>query len=244
MNVDVIPAPKEFALSKIYGKTVIVLDIFRSTSTIVTALANGCREVIPVSTPQEARLVAAKHPNWAVVAGESEGVKVPGFDLGNSPLEFTEAAVRDKKVILATTNGTAAIKRSKPAKHVLIGSFLNLNAVCTCALAYHKDIVLFCAGADGGIALEDVLAAGCYLTVLKQYCPDLRLTELSETFSYLSNYFQDQMKSLLSTSRSGLNLQKLGYQDDLDFCLQKNRYHLVPVYKQGSIKLSQPVLTG
>ncbi len=243
MTVDVIPTLKEMTPHKIYRKTVIVLDIFRCTSTVVTALANGCKEVIPVFTPEEAELIITKAPRSSyLLAGESGGIKLPGFDLGNSPLEFSDCAVRGKKVILATTNGTAAIKRCKPAKHVLIGSFLNLNAVCSCALAYQKDITIVCAGTQGNIALEDVLAAGCLITVLKKCLQDIRLSEPARTFYYLYNYFKDHLNRILSTSRNGLNLQKLGYSQDIEFCLQKNRYNIVPILKQNSIKLTQPAV--
>ena len=239
MIIDVIPILKELTPQKVYGKTAIVLDIFRCTSSIVTALANGCKEVIPVSSPGEAYIIGAKYSrNSYLLAGETNGVKIPDFDLGNSPLEFKDNQVRGKKIILATTNGTTAIKLSKPAKHVLIGSFLNINAVCSYALTNHKDVIIICAGNGGNIALEDVMAAGGYVTVLRKYCQDIRFGELARTFYYLFNYFQDSLDHILSTSRSGINLQKLGYGQDLEFCLQKNKYNIVPILKQNSIKLS------
>ncbi len=238
MLVDVIPTVKEVSAQKIYGKTVIVLDIFRCTSTIVTALANGCTEVIPVSSPQEARTVAAKYPqNKCVTAGEINGAKVHGFDLGNSPLEFLDYPLRGKPVILATTNGTDSIKKSKQAKHVLIGSFLNMNAVCSRALSLQRDIIMVCAGTRGNIALEDIMAAGCYACTFGKHNQDIRLSELSRTFYYLYNFFQEHLTQILWTSRSALNLRKLGYENDIKFCLQKNKYRIVPVFRQNSIKL-------
>ena len=243
MMVDVIPTLKEVKAQKVYGKTVIVLDIFRCSSTIVTALANGCKEILPALTPQEAKYILEKNNDGSyLVAGEYRAVKCSGFEAGNSPLEFHEDLVRDKALILATTNGTKAIRSCKPAKHVLIGSFLNVEAVCLRALGYQKDIMIVCAGSQGNIALEDVLAAGYHVSVLKKQMPDIRLGELARTFYYLYIYFRDDMRQILKTTRSGINLQNTGYEGDIDYCLQENLYRVVPVFKHNSIKLSQPIL--
>lgn len=238
MIVDIIPSLKDLSPPKIYGKTVIVLDIFRCTSSIVTALANGCKEVVPVRSPLEAKETAAKYAAGTVVlAGEIKGAKIDNFDLGNSPLEFSQEAIRDKTVILSTTNGTEAIKASKPAKNIIIGSFLNVSAACSRAVTYHKDIVIVCSGADGNIALEDLMGAGCHVSRLKQYYQDVRLSDQARTFYYLYQYFKKNLLQVLQTSRSGLNLQNLGYEKDIPFCLQKNLYKLAPVYQNNSVQL-------
>lgn len=243
MIVDVIPTLKELVPQKIYGKTVIVLDIFRCTSTIVTALANGCREVVPLQNADELEMILTKRPrNSCMLAGETHGAKIPGCDLGNSPIEFTFNEITNKSILLITTNGTDAIRQCKPAKAVLIGSFLNLNAICSRAVTYNRDIVIVCAGTRGNIALEDIMAAGCHADRLKKYYQDVRLSDLARTFFYLYNYFAENLIHILSASRSGLNLQNLGYQQDITFCLQKNIYKIAPVFHNNTIQLSQPVL--
>jgi len=238
MIVDVIPSIKDLSPTKIYGKTVIVLDIFRCTSTIVTALANGCREVIPARSELEAKEIAAKlEPNSFVLAGEVRGTKIKNFDFGNSPLEFSQEVIRDKTIILSTTNGSEAIKASKSAKHIIISSFLNVSAACSRAVTYHKDIVIICSGTNGNIALEDLMGAGCHVSRLKHYYQDVMLSDQARTFYYLYNYFKENLNQVLQTSRSGLNLQHLGYEQDIAFCLQKNLYKLAPVYQNNSISL-------
>lgn len=240
MNVDIIPTFKDISPQKIYGKTAIVLDVFRCTSTIITALANGCKEVIPASDDVEAESLASKLPrNSYILAGEIKGQKLPGFELGNSPVEFTRYPVRQKTVILTTTNGTEAIKICKPAKHVLIGSFLNVSSVCSRAATYQKDIIVACAGTRGNISLEDIMAAGCLIAELKQSSIETRCCDLARTFYYLYKYFKDNLEQILLTSRSGLNLQRLGYEHDITFCLQQDLYRIVPVYKNGVIRLSE-----
>lgn len=245
MIVDIIPSTKDLSPPRIYGKTVIVLDIFRCTSTIVTALANGCKEVIPARSAAEALEIAAKmDANTYVLAGEVKGAKIENFDFGNSPLEFSQNVIRNKTVILSTTNGTEAIKASKPAKNIIISSFLNIAAACSRAVTYHRDIVIVCSGTNGNIALEDLMAAGCHVSRLKQFYQEIRLSEQARTFYYLYKYFKENLHQVLQTSRSGLNLQNLGYEKDIPFCLQKNIYKLAPVYKNNSVQLQYASLVN
>lgn len=237
MLVDVIPSLKEVTPQKIYGKTAIVLDIFRCTSTIVTALANGCSEVIPALNQIEALELAAKlPPETYLMAGEIKGEKIKNFNLGNSPIEFTRKQVEGKKVILTTTNGTKAIRSCKPAKHVLIGSFLNASAITLCAAGYAKDIVIVCAGTRGNISLEDVMGAGFLVSELKKETQDIRLNQLANTFFYLYKYFKEHLNHLLTKTRSSTNLERLGYGADISYCLQKNKFQVVPIFKQNSVK--------
>lgn len=239
MNIDVIPNLKELTPQKIYGKTAIVLDILRCTSTIITALANGCRQVIPTQSPREAADLINKYPQSSVlVAGENKGAKIPGFDLGNSPVEIAGSPLKGKILIISTTNGTTAIRSCKSAKHVLIGSFLNVSAVCARAISNQKDTVIICAGTEGNIALEDIMAAGCFVSEFKKSSQDMRYSDLAKTFYYLYKYFKNNLEQILLTSRSGLNLQSLGYRQDILHCLQKDLYKIVPVYKNNTVQLA------
>lgn len=245
MIVDVIPSIKEVTPQKIYGKTVIILDIFRCTSTIVTASANGCLEIIPVVDVEEAIHVSSRlEAGTFIIAGEIGGEQINGFDLGNSPLEFSKERVFGKKIILSTTNGTRAIKACKPAKNMLVGSFLNAGAVTSCAVGYSRDITIVCAGTKGNLSLEDVMGAGYHVAQLKKYTEDIRLSELAKTFFYLYEYFKDHLNQLLVTTRSGSNLQRLGYGSDIDYCLQKNIYKVVPVFRQNLIKPARSLLVS
>lgn len=244
MIVDVIPSLKELNPQKIYGKTVIVIDIFRCTSTIVSALANGCKEIVPVINADEAIHTLSKNniKQSILIAGESSGKKTPEFQLGNSPFEFSKKKVNGKKIILSTTNGTVAIRNCKPAKHVLIGSFLNVSAVCSCALGYRKDIIVVCSGTRGSIALEDVMAAGCHILKLNELSLDVRLSELAKTFYYLYLHFKDNLKQLLTESRSGINLINLGFEKDIEECLQFDKYKAVPVFLNNTIKINKTIV--
>lgn len=137
----------------------VVFDVLRATTTITTALANGCQRIIPVAQVEQARELAAKHPT-ALLGGERGAVKLPGFALGNSPLEYTSQRVAGKNIILTTTNGTGAIvQAARQAPVVLIGCLLNARAVAK-RLVHYNQVLLLCAGTRGQFSLEDSLAAG------------------------------------------------------------------------------------
>ncbi|MTI80224.1 MAG: 2-phosphosulfolactate phosphatase [Firmicutes bacterium] len=140
-------------------RVAVVLDVLRATTTITTALKNGCREVIPVADVDEARKLG-DDPN-VLLCGERSAVKLPGFNLGNSPLEFNCDTVSGKTVVLTTTNGTGAIKMAaKKSGTVVIGSLLNSKAVAKKLLQFNGDILLVCSGTRGNFSMEDTLAAG------------------------------------------------------------------------------------
>lgn len=238
MNLEVLTTLQDVTPEKVCGKTAIVFDVLRCTTSIVTALANGCPEVVPVFSEGEAReLFNQSSVPGVLLAGESGGVKIPGFHLGNSPMEFTSRLVRNKTIIMTTTNGTQAIRKCREAFAVFIGSFLNLTAVCRKALATGRDIVVICAGWRGKTALEDLIAAGMTVAVCRRLKPAICLAEPASTLFHLYSYLKKNMKPVIYTSRSGVNLRSLGFKRDIDFSLQKNRYNIVPVYRDNSIQI-------
>src|SRR5690554_3052027 len=148
--------PAEFA-----GKTVVVIDVLRASSTILTALANGCPEVIPVAEPKEAFALAEKYGrDQVLLGGEREARKIRGFDLGNSPDEYGKEVVAGKKLIFTTTNGAKAFLEAGGAAEILVGAFLNISRVCSYLKKKKREIFLFCAGRKGRLALEDLFCAG------------------------------------------------------------------------------------
>ena len=152
MKIDVIPVYGKVLSNHISSCTVIVVDVLRSTSCIITAVGNGATKVVPAIDPGEAAMLASRlGAQDVVLAGEREAVKLPDFDLGNSPYEFTKEAVCDRSVIISTTNGTAAIHGMSAAKEVLIGGMINRTAVAKKAVELGNDIIIVCAGTYGQI---------------------------------------------------------------------------------------------
>lgn len=149
------------------GTTCVVIDVLRATTSIVAALAAGAKEVLPCQEIDEAQRLAGTLPSGTVLlGGERAGGKISGFDLGNSPAEFSDAAVRGKSLVMTTTNGTRALHHARAAKRVLLASFLNLEATAR-SLAGDDDVTLLCAGTDGQITREDVLLAGALAMLLR-----------------------------------------------------------------------------
>lgn len=162
MKISVTSTAQAINIKALINKSAVMFDILRASSTVSTALANGCKEVIPVMEVEEAFGIARTLPdNTFLLGGERGAVKVPGFHLGNSPLEYGAEVVTGKTVILTTTNGTKALVRAaEGSDEVLIGSLLNATAVAKKLLDLEKDIALICAGTRGNFSLEDTLAAG------------------------------------------------------------------------------------
>lgn len=146
--------------SALAGATVVVIDVLRATTTITYALAAGVAQVIPCLEIEDARQTAARFPrDQVLLGGERGGVKIEGFDLGNSPEEYSPEIVQGKSIVFTTTNGTRAMMRCRQAKRVLIGAVVNLSAVAD-AIHDEENVHLVCAGTEGQVSFEDSLLAG------------------------------------------------------------------------------------
>jgi 2-phosphosulfolactate phosphatase len=235
MKLSMILYPEERDYTaQLRGKTVIVLDIIRATSSIVTAIAHRAAGIIPVRTIKEA---LEYKKNGVLLAGEENGLKPDGFDLGNSPREFRSPKIRGKWVVMRTHNGTQAIVLAAPAKHLLIGAFINATACARLAAKRQRDIVIFCSGTGGKFSLEDSIAAGCISSILaKQYNVTLDDTALLFAESY--EFLKKSSFTLLWQSKAAKRIKEIGKWLDIGDCLKMDRYHIVPVVHNGVIKKS------
>ena len=143
MNIEVCYTPQAYPLFHKENAIVVVIDIFRATSAIVTAFYNGVHKMIPVATVEEAR---EYQRNGFMAAAERDGEIIEGFDLGNSPFGYMNNKIKGKIIAISTTNGTQAIEVSRNASKIIVGSFLNLDTVCDYLIAEQKDVILVCAG--------------------------------------------------------------------------------------------------
>ena len=228
--------PKELA-----GAAVVVIDVLRATTVIAHALAAGAREVSPCLEVDEALQIAAGLPSGeAVLGGERGGLKIEGFDLGNSPDEFTPASVGGKTVVFTTTNGTRAMMHCRQARRVLIGAFVNASAVVE-ALASEDNVRLLCAGTRGEVTREDVLFAGLVADALLlrhekvEPSPEINDQLLIARDCWrafrTSHSDKDLSAALAVTLRStqgGRNLTKIGLAHDIDVAAEIDRYALTP----------------
>ncbi|HHY47817.1 MAG TPA: 2-phosphosulfolactate phosphatase [Firmicutes bacterium] len=235
MRVDVTVVPQELEQRDLGDLCVVVLDVLRASSTIVTAMANGCEEIIPTATVEEAVEIAHSYGKGEfLLGGERKGNKIEGFDLGNSPSEYTPERVKGKKVIFTTTNGTRLLKATKGASTVVIGSFLNLEAATEYALNLGKDVILACAGDGRRLALEDLACAGMMADYLVSR-GDLSQSDGALAARLVYQAFRDDVGRALGTSEHGKFLINAGYAGDLELCSMLNVHTVVPCFSQGHI---------
>ena len=250
MIIRVIPTAQEAQGLDFSGKTAVVIDVLRATSVITTALDNGAREVIPVSTVEEAQNLYATCDN-ALRGGERNALKIEGFDLGNSPLEYKKKVVEGKTLILTTTNGTHAINNIKGAEAVVLACVRNAEAVVEVIARRNdeaiqkenslsrlprfarNDVVIVCAGTEGRFSLDDGLCAGMLIELLKQQTE----VETDDMGLLLNRFYNESKGNLLNALSSCYHLKRLftlGFYNDIKFCLETNRVTTVPVLDSTS----------
>jgi 2-phosphosulfolactate phosphatase len=232
-NVYLLPAlasPAEFQ-----GTTAIVIDVLRATTTIIYALAAGATKVIPVLTVEEARNKADGLKPRPLLGGERGGECIEGFDLGNSPTEYTRERLSGKTLVVTTTNGTRAMQHARHASRLLLGAFVNFGAICR-ELQGASEVSILCAGTDGQITREDTLLAGAIADDL------MRSTCAAETvFNDQAEIAADAWRALLReieegkpltahlrSSQGARNLIELGMERDIDIAAEIDRFDLVP----------------
>ncbi|NLY88537.1 MAG: 2-phosphosulfolactate phosphatase [Firmicutes bacterium] len=246
MRIDLAFAVGERDPSEFDGKTVVVIDVLRASSTILTALANGCPEVIPVAEPGDAFALAEKYGrDQFLIGGERKGLKIPGFDLGNSPEEYSKEVVAGKKLIFTTTNGAKAFLEAANAAEILVGAFLNVSRVSSYLKKTDREIFLFCAGKEGRMGLEDLLCAGMIIDNLAFAVKDesVELTDPARTgmFAYRQIAGMGQMVVALTQTDHGRYLSSLGLSGDLRYCGQVDLLSVLARLEEGRIVMATEV---
>ena len=238
MNINVTFLPAEVSDIDLSNTVCIILDIFRATTSITTAMANGCKAIYPVVSVEEAHAQSVQ-TGLCLLAGERQSIKIDGFDLGNSPYEFSKAVVENRHIIMTTTNGTVAIRAAQGSYRTLIGSFLNAHAVCKKVLEYGNDVLLACAGTDRMFSLEDALCAGYLVDIIHRAATEARLTDAACAAQLMYLQAKDGLIATARNSRNGKRLCEINHQDDVEYCFQKDIVEVVPEYKAGVICLQQ-----
>lgn len=245
MRLDVFLTPGELAPSDLADRVVVVIDILRATSTIVQALSAGAKSIYPVASIEEAlRLANTFGRDEVLLCGERKCLPIEGFDLGNSPLEFTRERVAGKTLVMSTTNGTAAMSLTTNAARVFIGSMLNLGAVAEELGRVDGDVVLLCSGRERHFALEDAVCAGLLAERLLQLRPDDRaVNDGTRAARSLAREF-GAGEALFRSTAAGRAIAEAGLEDDLPFCAQVDVHDVVPVLHERNITLSQAAVSS
>lgn len=229
-KIDVCLTPELLHLHTIENTIVVVADVFRATSCMVTAFAYGVERIIPVATIEECRDLQQL---GYFAAAERNAQKVEGFELDNSPFSYMDERLRGASVAMTTTNGTLAITKSRSAVKVLVGSFLNLDAIVSYLKSQSYDVLVLCAGWKGRFNLEDTLFAGALVERLKESCMMAEDSAIMAWRIYCQG--QDNLIQYLANSSHIRRLQRLGIQKDIAYCLQHDLYDVVPVLRGNAL---------
>jgi 2-phosphosulfolactate phosphatase len=224
-TVDVCLTPELLHLYDVTRRAVVVVDILRATSCMVTALANGADHIVPVANLDDCRKMKAQD---YVISGERDGVKVDDFDKGNSPFEYLDG-MAGKKIAFTTTNGTQAIEKSKAAPVLVVGSFLNLQAVTDFLHHQLHSILIVCAGWKGRFSLEDTLFAGALVEQVQSFASLDCDAGLSAWHLYREA--KKDLVTYLEQSSHVRRLNRLNIYRDIEFCVSVNKYATVPVLR-------------
>jgi 2-phosphosulfolactate phosphatase len=218
------------------GRTAVVIDVLRATSSIIHALVSGARSVLPVATVEDAARMAEQIGRDAVVlCGERDTRPIHGFHLGNSPPDFTPERVGGKTLVMTTTNGTTALLAAAGAGRCYVGALLNLDAVADRLAAEGSDALLLCAGREGAFALEDALCAGRIVRQVRARAKRLTGNDGAAAAARLAA--RPVTATMLSRTAAGRRLAELGRHDDVAFCAVENHYEAVPEFDEHRIRL-------
>ena len=232
-SVDVCLTPEISQLYEFDGRVVVVADIFRFTSCAVTAIAHGVKAIIPFDDIESCLLSSRK---GMVTGGERDGKKIKGFDLGNSPSEYSHPRLKGRTLAITTTNGTKTLKRIPEGCDILIGSFLNMEVSASYICSTKKPTLVVCAGWRGRPCLEDTLFAGALIDRLSAAPDSLGDEALLAWQLYKGS--QGDLASLAMKGSHGQRIRSFGHAKDLSHCLQQGLYDTLVTYSDGQIRQS------
>jgi 2-phosphosulfolactate phosphatase len=242
MKIDVIFTPGGLSSGEVQGRSVFVVDILRATTTMCAALSHGAKAIIPVASTEEAlRLAQTIGSTDVLLAGEKDCVRIPGFQLGNSPLEMTEIMVRGKTIIVTTSNGTKALLACQGASAVYPTAAVNLSAATDKArevLETDRHILIVCAGRAGGFSLDDAYCAGrLTASILGDRRPRRGLNDAGIACLDLVRRYGEHWKRPLAYSRAGRELIRLGFRADLAEAARLDAYPVLPHFHERRVTL-------
>lgn len=235
-NIDVFATSSALNEEEIRGKTVVIIDVLRTSTTIVTALANGAKAVIPAEDMGAAGKIAQNlDTDNALLCGEKDSKKIQGYDLGNSPSEYTKETVDGKSIILSTTNGTKAIVKCANAENVYIAGFTNISAVARLLKKEKSEILIICAGWKGRLSLEDSLCAGQLVHQIFGGVIPVDAKDGAKAVAGLYERFRDEIVETVAVSNHAKRLAELGLESDINACTAVDVYKFVPHLNDGVI---------
>jgi 2-phosphosulfolactate phosphatase len=232
MKIDACFSPYLYPVYKGDDTVVVIIDVLRATSAICAAFEHGVDKIIPVATVDEARVYKEK---GFLVGAERNGLPVDGFDFGNSPFHYMGDHIKGQTIVLTTTNGTQAIEAAKDAYKVVIGSFLNIDALCAWLITENKNVLLLCSGWKNKFNLEDALFAGAVTDLICHLSDKFTLGDACLALKHLYKVAKENPNKFLSHSSHKERLAALNLKEDVRYCLTPNQTKVIPIYKDGAL---------
>lgn len=238
MDAEVFLTHSNISEGDVQDRTVVVIDVLRACSTIVTALDRGARAVMPVLDMAQAGKIASNlDPDVYRMGGERGGEKIEGYHLGNSPHEYTRDVVEGRDVILNTTNGTRALEQAKDAQHLVAACFLNAGRVVDYVQEHTDAVTIVCAGRQNRLALEDTLCAGLILDRLWNGHEPYPVTDSAHTAYTLYHTDREDLENALRGANHAERLVHQNFEEDLDYCFQIDALPVLPYYTENRLRL-------
>lgn len=234
--IDVFFSVQAFQEEDLRGKSAVIIDVLRASSSIVAAIHHGAKKIIPVEDMSDAvKIAQTMDSSDYLLCGEKNGVKIDGYHLGNSPLEYHSGAITDKTLIFNTTNGTKAIKKASLANRIYIGTFLNQQSILNALSEHDDEVVLICSGWRGRLSLEDTMFAG---SLINEMCggdlPENTKDGAKVAFG-LFQKFGDALEETISKSDHAARLRNLVPEEDIPFCCKVDEFDVLPGMRDGII---------
>ncbi len=237
MKLNVLFSPHNVDELYFTGKTTVVIDVLRASSTITAALSNGAKEVIPVGSIEFAMKVSGNaFGGQTLLGGERNTKMIEGFNLGNSPLEYTTDSIFGKSIILFTTNGSKSVVKAKFSANLYVACFNNLSAIVKHLLITGDDVEILCAGTGGMFCLEDTICAGYLIKEITSYKSDIQITDAARASVVLADTIGSDIYTMLTECEHGKLLTKNGYEADLSYCSVLNSTDVIGKFNTGVIK--------
>lgn len=238
MKCNVIFCPAHIEELYFTGKTVVVIDVLRASNTIITALSNGAKEIVPVGSVEFAvKVSGGMFGGQTLIGGERNTKKIDGFALGNSPLEYNAEVVAGKSIIFYTTNGSKAVVKAKFAENLIICSFANLTAVAKYLIGLDKDFEILCAGKNNSFSLEDAVCAGALISKMQLLKSDLELDDTANASVVLKKSFGKSTLNMLKGTQHGKLLIENQFEEDIKYCSQTDNVKVIPFFSENVLKL-------
>jgi len=239
MRIDLLLSPHQTDDLTLRDKRVVVVDVLRASTTIVTALQNGAKEIIPVASIERAVKISGSLFGDAILrGGERNGKMIDGFNLGNSPAEYVEEKIKGKVIIFCTTNGSLAIERARYARTLYVCGFVNITAVGDAVKKDSSDVTILCAGKSGNLSLEDTICAGMLVRMLSdEKTNDVELSDSALSAATLHKSLGRNIHKMVKGTEHGKYLQSIGFGEDLSLCSQIDAFSVVPQLIGNALKL-------